>query len=137
MKILKLIPILLFCFMCVSCEYLEVNIYKVKNTSDKPIHIEFTVLPENQPPYGDSISNIDTIIPPLSIVELYSQEGGIVCTTCTIEKLKEEEWNIDSLLITIDDTVEYSKFKNYEYWKFRADKSVGHYTLEITDELLD
>ncbi len=123
--------------MCVSCEYLEVNIYKVKNTSDKPIYIEFTVLPENQPPYGDTISSIDTIIPPLSIVELYSQEGGIVCTTCTIEKHKEEEWNIDSLLITIDDTVDYYKFKKYEYWKFKADKSVGYYTLDITNELLD
>lgn len=137
MKIINLIPILFLVSICFSCEYQELDIFKVKNSTDKPIEVSFTVLPENQPPYGDPINDLDTILPPMSTVELYEQLGGIICTFCTIEKLKEEEWNIDSLLITIDDTVVYSKFANYEYWKFRADKSVGRYSLEITNELLD
>ena len=134
-RILHILSIIFLFICCISCDYVEMNTYQVKNEFHKPIRVRH-ILVESQPIYADSIHDIDTIIPVMGSVVLYEREGGIICATCKAEDHRDQYWDIDSLYIIIDDTLTFTKFSFSDYWDFTANKSRGCYTLKINEEKL-
>ena len=115
-------------FLC-SCECWGEYTYSVENRLNRSIQVQYI---------DDSYratEDIDTLVDPQKKIVLFLRSGGVVCggNRCNCNIQEDTPWRMDSLIITIDDTLRYTRFGNRDYWVFRSENTDGYYDL-IIDE---
>lgn len=123
----------LFTFLFCSCEYEESISFDIQNGLEHPIKIEFSPLLNSTNSLGYKNRRLDTIINSNESLLIYQESGGIVCATCDAKDRRTEKWNIDSLLITVNDTIQFTKFNNSRFWDFTSDRANAYYRLFINE----
>lgn len=114
-----------------SCEYEEHFTYSVSNELDRPVRVSFYNTGEGYNRYENS--DIDTLLGTMNTIVIYEESGGLIGITQNAEDHRAIYWDIDSLRITLNDSIVFDKFSNSVYWSFSSDDADGEYFLVINE----